>query len=179
MSQQHPILRSSPSAVCPFPVARPSVPFTSRISKLIRFLNLLIRNAPARARLRRPPPTACSWQSAGLVYIRCKPLLSPPLRISGSLVSLFQPMATSLSQNPYLTDLSLTNLGQISFPFPLYNSPVYNPPVLSVLPRPRLNASGSLYYLPYPNYFEIVDVQHALLRCASPSHRQFKTWPHR
>jgi hypothetical protein len=29
--------------------------------------------------------------------------------------------------------------------------------------RPLLNASGSLYYIAYPNYFEIVDVLHARL----------------
>jgi hypothetical protein len=69
-----------------------------------------------------------------------------------------------LAQNPFLTDLSLTNLGQISYPIPLYNYPSYNPLSLNVLLRPRLNASGSLYFIPYPNYFEIVDVQHALLR---------------
>ena len=30
--------------------------------------------------------------------------------------------------------------------------------------RPRLNASGSLYYIAYPNYFDIFDVAHATLR---------------
>src|ERR1700722_3362362 len=33
-----------------------------------------------------------------------------------------------------------------------------------LLEQPKLNDSGSLYYLPYPNFFDIVDVQHGTLR---------------
>jgi hypothetical protein len=33
-----------------------------------------------------------------------------------------------------------------------------------LLSQPKLNDSGSLYYLPYPNAFDIVDVQHGTLR---------------
>jgi IPT/TIG domain len=33
-----------------------------------------------------------------------------------------------------------------------------------LLPQPKLNDSGSLYYLPYPTAFDIVDVQHGTLR---------------
>jgi hypothetical protein len=55
-------------------------------------------------------------------------------------------------------------LGSIAHPIPFYGSTPspQNPPGL--LLRPRLNASGSLYYLAYPNYFEVIDVAHATLR---------------
>jgi hypothetical protein len=61
-------------------------------------------------------------------------------------------------------DVTATLHGSIGYPIPLYgpvNSST-NPP-FSLL-RPRLNASGSLYYFPYPNYFEIIDVPHGILR---------------
>jgi len=49
-------------------------------------------------------------------------------------------------------------------PLPFYaNSSTGNGPSTQ-LQRPRLNASGSLYYFAYPNYFEIIDVEHATLR---------------
>jgi IPT/TIG domain len=43
-------------------------------------------------------------------------------------------------------------------PYPLNNYPS------NTLERPRLNASGSLYYWAYPNYFEIFDVPTATLK---------------
>ena len=62
-----------------------------------------------------------------------------------------------------MTDLSLTLLGDVAQPIALYASlSGIGPP--NVLLRPRLNTTGSLYYFAYPNYLEIVDVAHALLR---------------
>jgi hypothetical protein len=59
--------------------------------------------------------------------------------------------------------LNFNMLGAVAHPIALYGSPsALNPPPL--LLRPRLNDSGSLYYFSYPNYFEIIDVQHATLR---------------
>jgi hypothetical protein len=65
--------------------------------------------------------------------------------------------------NRVLTDLSLNPFGDVAQPTPLYASLLgVGPP--NLLLRPRLNAAGSLYYFAYPNYFEIVDVAHVLLR---------------
>jgi hypothetical protein len=47
---------------------------------------------------------------------------------------------------------------QTATPYPLNNYPS------NTLERPRLNASGSLYYWAYPNYFEIFDVPTATLK---------------
>jgi IPT/TIG domain len=71
--------------------------------------------------------------------------------------------ANVVAANQILGDVNGNMLGAVAQPIALYGSPTNsNPPVL--LPRPRLNASGSLYYFAYQNYFEIVDVAHAALR---------------
>ncbi len=68
--------------------------------------------------------------------------------------------ANVIASNQILGDINGNILGSIAEPVALYGSPTNsNPPEL--LLRPRLNASGSLYYLPYPNFFEIIDVAHA------------------
>jgi len=65
--------------------------------------------------------------------------------------------------NHILGDVQANMLGSLAQPLALYGSSTQlNPPVL--LLNPRFNASGSLYYLAYPNYFEIIDVPHATLR---------------
>ncbi len=65
--------------------------------------------------------------------------------------------------NQYLGDVNANMLGSLAQPLALYGSPYQqNPPVL--LLRARFNDSGSLLYLAYPNYFEIVDVPFATLR---------------
>jgi len=65
--------------------------------------------------------------------------------------------------NHILGDVQANMIGSLAQPIALYGSPTQlNPPVL--LLNPRFNDSGSLYYLAYPNYFEIVDVAHATLR---------------
>jgi hypothetical protein len=69
--------------------------------------------------------------------------------------------ANVISSNQILGDTNGNMLGAIAQPIALYGTP-NNPSGL--LLRPRLNASGSLYYLPYLNYFEIIDVAHAALR---------------
>lgn len=67
-----------------------------------------------------------------------------------------------------LVDTGGDLLGTIATPYPLYrNADNGQPPGFWVPPPlmfPRLNASGSLYYFAYPNYIEIMDVAHALLR---------------
>jgi IPT/TIG domain len=65
--------------------------------------------------------------------------------------------------NDILGDVNLNMLGAIARPTPFYGNTVTADPLTPLL-YPRLNASGSLYYVPYPNYFEIIDVQHATLR---------------
>jgi hypothetical protein len=54
-------------------------------------------------------------------------------------------------------------LGTAARPIPYYgNENTYNPP--TPLLRPRLNASGSLSYTAYANWFDILDVAHATVR---------------
>jgi hypothetical protein len=54
-------------------------------------------------------------------------------------------------------------LGILATPIPYYGDPnAYNPPI--PLLRPRLNASGSLLYIPYANWVDIIDVAHTSLR---------------
>ena len=67
-----------------------------------------------------------------------------------------------LTQGRVLGDLSTNTLGLIPHPAALYNPNPLNQPVLYL--NSRLNASGSLYFTPYANYFEIVDVAHGTLR---------------
>ena len=69
-----------------------------------------------------------------------------------------------IGSNQVLDDVSSNLLGAISHPIPLYGNPILYTPSQYPLLRPRLNASGSLYYFAYQNYFEIIDVAHALLR---------------
>jgi len=71
--------------------------------------------------------------------------------------------ANVIASNQILGDINGNILGSLAEPVALYGSPTNsNPPEL--LLRPRLNVSGSLYYLAYPNFFEIIDVAHAILR---------------
>ena len=65
------------------------------------------------------------------------------------------------------SDLSGNGLGLIGRPVAFYGSqtsyPLNNYPANTGL-MPRMNASGSLYYWAYPNYFEIIDVPTGTLR---------------
>ena len=63
-----------------------------------------------------------------------------------------------------LFDSSVNALGSIAQPIALYQAPVFTTAASTPLLRPRINASGSLYYTAYPNYVEIMDVRHGLLR---------------
>jgi len=68
-----------------------------------------------------------------------------------------------IGSDQVLGDLKANIVGTIAHPIALFGPTTQvNPPKL--LLEPRLNASGSLYYFAYPNYFEIVDVAHAALR---------------
>jgi hypothetical protein len=62
-------------------------------------------------------------------------------------------------------DINGNPIGDVALPLPLYP---FLPSTGSLSPSPiflpRLNASGSLYYFAYPNWLEIVDVAHGLLR---------------
>jgi hypothetical protein len=69
-----------------------------------------------------------------------------------------------VGSNQDLTDLSMNLLGDVAQPTALYASLLSGTSPPTELLRPRLNASGSLYYFAYPHYFEIIDVAHALLR---------------
>lgn len=73
--------------------------------------------------------------------------------------------ANVIASDQILGDIHLNMLGSLAHPIPFYGSSPptpENPPGL--LLQPKLNASGSLYYLSYPNFFEIIDVAHATLR---------------
>ena len=56
-------------------------------------------------------------------------------------------------------------IGDLAQPIPLYPAALGPRQLAPPIPfyRSPLNASGSLYYVAYPNYFEIVDVLHARL----------------
>ncbi len=67
-----------------------------------------------------------------------------------------------------LADSTGSLIGRVAHPaveygagFDLYNENTI--PTGSLL-QPKLNAAGSLYYWPYPNYFDIIDVEHGVLR---------------
>jgi YVTN family beta-propeller protein len=67
--------------------------------------------------------------------------------------------------NNIFGDTSLTILGAVAYPVPYYaNTASVAPGAVPEMLRPRLNASGSLLYVPYQNFFDIIDVQHGLLR---------------
>lgn len=63
-----------------------------------------------------------------------------------------------------LGDVYANLLGSIAVPIPFYGNATNSTLPTNLLLRPRLNASGSLYYFSYPNYFEVIDVPHARLR---------------
>lgn len=62
-----------------------------------------------------------------------------------------------------LTDSSLNMLGSLAEPIPFYGPPNTSTPLVP-LQFAQLNATGGLYYMPYANFFDIIDVQHAKLR---------------
>jgi IPT/TIG domain len=63
----------------------------------------------------------------------------------------------------FLANLNVQLLGALAQPVALYGSAIQvGPPPLEL--SPRFNDAGSLLYLAYPNYFEIVDVPSATLR---------------
>jgi hypothetical protein len=69
--------------------------------------------------------------------------------------------ANVIGASQVLGDINMNLLGVIGHPIPFYGSATWP---ANLLLQPRLNASGSLYYFAYPNYFEIIDVAHATLR---------------
>jgi hypothetical protein len=73
-----------------------------------------------------------------------------------------------IGENLALWDASLNIVGSISQPIGLYEGLYSNAGPSTLLLHPLLNASGSLYFFSYPNYFEIADVAHGLLRMRFP-----------
>jgi hypothetical protein len=69
--------------------------------------------------------------------------------------------ANVLSSSTWFSDMSGNVLGNLAEPIVFYPQNTVNPAI--ALYRPLLNDSGSLYYIAYPNYFEVVDVLHAKL----------------
>jgi hypothetical protein len=69
--------------------------------------------------------------------------------------------ANVLGSSTWFSDMSGNLLGSTAQPIVFYPQNTVNPAVR--LYRPVLNASGSLYYIAYPDYFEVVDVVHARL----------------
>lgn len=62
-----------------------------------------------------------------------------------------------------LTDSSANTVGRVGRPDIYYATLGTNSAQPNLL-VPQFNAAGSLYYMAFPNFFDIVDVQHALLR---------------
>jgi hypothetical protein len=69
--------------------------------------------------------------------------------------------ANVLSGTESLADVTGNRIGDVAQPLPLYPATLKVP--TTPLYRSPLNASGSLYYLAHPTYFEIIDVPHARL----------------
>ena len=67
-----------------------------------------------------------------------------------------------IAQSQVLSDASINILGLIAQPAALYNPNPVTQPVYYL--NARMNASGSLLFTAYQNYFEIVDVPHGTLR---------------
>ena len=63
-----------------------------------------------------------------------------------------------------LLDATENVVGSVARPDLFYNSYVSGETGYSFLFQPVLNASGSLYYMPSQDFFDIVDVKHGLLR---------------
>jgi hypothetical protein len=63
-----------------------------------------------------------------------------------------------------LTDSSSNTIGRVARPDILYSALGGNNSAQPNLREPQLNAAGSLYYMAYANFFDIVDVQRAILR---------------
>jgi IPT/TIG domain len=71
--------------------------------------------------------------------------------------------ANVLASTTLLADGAGNQLGHWATPLALYQNIYYTSTANIALLRPRLNASGSLYYIAYPNYVEILDVLHGRL----------------
>ena len=84
------------------------------------------------------------------------PLNSDGIAISGD--------GNVLASNQVLGDVRMNMLGSVAHPIPFYGSPSNSANPSNVLLRPRINAAGSLYYLAYPSFLEIIDIAHATLR---------------
>ena len=68
-----------------------------------------------------------------------------------------------VGSNRAFVDMGSGNfVGSVSHPVPFYGSQSAQTPPTRL--HPKLNDAGSLYYFAFPNFFEIVDVQHAVLR---------------
>jgi len=73
-----------------------------------------------------------------------------------------------VASGPQLMDTGARKLGDVAQPFPLYPYGDYasigstEPPAMTL--HPRFNSSGGLYFRAYPNFIEIIDVPHGLLR---------------
>ncbi len=63
-----------------------------------------------------------------------------------------------------LMDGSANVVGRVATPSLYYSNVGYGASQQPLLLEPQLNASGSLYYMPSSNFFDIVDVGHAFLR---------------
>ena len=87
-----------------------------------------------------------------------------PLDLADGLGIAISSDANVIGSNQVLGDVSANLLGSLARPIPLYGNAAYFTPSQNPLLRPRLNASGSLYYFAYLNSFEIIDVPHASLR---------------
>lgn len=96
----------------------------------------------------------------GCLYSTAQNSYSPAATAMGFGISIAGD-ANVLSSSTWFSDMNGNLLGNTAQPTVFYPQTTVNPAVQ--LYRPVLNDSGSLYYIAYPNYFEVVDVLHARL----------------
>ena len=64
----------------------------------------------------------------------------------------------------FFLDTTPNLVGSVARPDIYYSPYIINETSYYLLPQPVLNDSGSLYYMPFPDFFDIIDVQHEVLR---------------
>jgi hypothetical protein len=96
----------------------------------------------------------------GCVYSVAQNSYSPVSAVMGFGVAIAGD-ANVVGSSDSFSDISGNSLGSIAQPLAFYPQNSVNPAVR--LYRPVLNNSGSLYYIAYPNYFEVIDVLHERL----------------
>jgi|HubBroStandDraft_6_1064221.scaffolds.fasta_scaffold18285_2 hypothetical protein len=107
-------------------------------------------------------PPICVFNAQANTYTLATPPAVPSLYGStGAAISSDANVAASATS---LVDPNGFALGSVAQPVALYQLSALLTSADAPLLHPRINASGGLYYTAYPNYLEIVDIPHGLLR---------------